>query len=77
MSKPPKLKVTGAAYQRLSNSPTRVHGHVCGGAPQTLSPIPEWRSMLIPPAHARFIGRLPSRISFPSFAPIGGPYGDI
>jgi hypothetical protein len=37
MSRPLKLKVHGAAYQRLSNSPIMGSRAVCGGAPQTFS----------------------------------------
>src|SRR5665213_4388824 len=39
MSRPLKLKVTGAVCCRLSNSPTSGYRAVCGGAPQTFSLI--------------------------------------
>lgn len=40
MSRPLKLKVTGAVCCRLSNSPTSGYRAVCGGAPQTFFPFP-------------------------------------
>jgi hypothetical protein len=40
MSRPLKLKVTGAVCCRLSNSPITGYRVVCGGAPQTFSPSP-------------------------------------
>jgi hypothetical protein len=44
----PKLKVHGAAYQRLSNSPTSCLWAYLRGAPQLLPPKPHRRSMLNP-----------------------------